>query len=292
MGRRLFISFSGGETSAFMAQWLIANRLDRYDEVVVVFANTGQENEATLEFADRCDRHFGLGLIWVEGVMHEGQRKGASAKVVSFATASRDGLPFEQMIQKYGIPNQKYPHCTRELKLNPMTNYLRVIGWEVGSYDTAVGIRADEIDRMSVKAKANRIIYPLIADAPMTKPQINEWWSKQPFRLGLAGYQGNCRWCWKKSARKHMTLMIEDPCQFNFPERMEGMYAQIGVASGQPRTFFRGNRSTKDLRTEAASLPAGFVPAENDAAFDPSLDVGGACGESCEVHADEDQPHE
>ena len=40
MGKRLFISFSGGETSGFMAQWLLANKAHEYDEVLCLFANT------------------------------------------------------------------------------------------------------------------------------------------------------------------------------------------------------------------------------------------------------------
>lgn len=43
---RCLISFSGGETSAYMTQWMLKEKL--YDEYLVVFANTGQENEACL----------------------------------------------------------------------------------------------------------------------------------------------------------------------------------------------------------------------------------------------------
>jgi hypothetical protein len=34
----------------------------------VVFANTGQEREETLEFVKQCDDHFGFGTVWIEGV--------------------------------------------------------------------------------------------------------------------------------------------------------------------------------------------------------------------------------
>lgn len=53
--RRLLISFSGGETSALMAKLILDRMAGEYDEIRTVFANTGQENEETLRFVDRCD---------------------------------------------------------------------------------------------------------------------------------------------------------------------------------------------------------------------------------------------
>ena len=44
--KKLLISFSGGETSAYMTYQFLKN--NDYDEVVVIFANTGQENEESM----------------------------------------------------------------------------------------------------------------------------------------------------------------------------------------------------------------------------------------------------
>jgi len=208
---RLFISFSGGETSGYMTLWCLHNLAPLYKEVVVMFANTGQENEQTLDFVDKCDREFGLNVVWVEAVVDPRKMHGTRHRVVTFETADREGTVFESVIQKYGIPNKAYPHCTRELKLAPMKSYLRSLGWVAGSYETAVGIRVDEIDRMAHNAAENKIIYPLVSLCPTTKPGINAWWSAQKFRLPLKGYEGNCKWCWKKSLRKHLTLATEHP---------------------------------------------------------------------------------
>lgn len=306
--RRLFISFSGGETSAFMTWWILNNWKDRYDEMAVVFANTGEENEQTLLFVALCAYHWDIPVTWVEAVIHHGERKNPTARIVDYASASRLGEPFEEMIQKYGIPNTKFKHCTRTLKLRPMEDYIRNhLGWEAGSYDTAIGIRTDEVDRISSKAKEHRIVYPLVDAKPMRKSDINTFWAAMPFRLGLKGYEGNCKWCWKKSLRKHVTLMGEHPEHFDFPERMERIYGGVGaeflhdpatrrspLPEGYRRTFFREGKTVQDIRNERATRIASgtFKPADDDAIvysdFDPTLDIGGGCEESCEVFADED----
>jgi 3'-phosphoadenosine 5'-phosphosulfate sulfotransferase (PAPS reductase)/FAD synthetase len=64
---RLFISFSGGRTSAMMTQRLLETRSSD-QQIVVLFANTGLENEETLRFVDQCDRKLGfiVGMAMLE----------------------------------------------------------------------------------------------------------------------------------------------------------------------------------------------------------------------------------
>jgi len=296
--RRLLISFSGGETSAYMTKLILDEYCDRYDEVAVVFANTGQENEQTLEFVKRCDEAFGFNTVWIEAVVHHGSRRSPTHKIVTYETADRTGQPFEEMIKKYGIPNKRYAHCTRSLKYYPITSYVRSLGWKANTYDTAIGIRIDEIDRMTTDSRKVGIVYPLISWQPTTKPQINSWWAKQPFRLPLKGYQGNCKWCWKKSLRKHLTIMSEMPEAYEFPARMEAQYSYVGpefdkavrhkpLPENYRRVFFRENRSTEDIKRIYEEKKGQFIPANDDAqVFDETLDVGGGCSESCEVYTD------
>lgn len=291
--KNLFISFSGGETSALMTQLLLTKWRDRYADVIVVFANTGQENEATLEFVRDCDATFGFNTVWLEAMPQQG-KIGTKHRVVNFSTASRDGEPFEAVINKYGIPNQKFPQCTRELKLRPMQSYLRSLGWRAKSYDTAIGIRADEAARRSGSAVQSGIVYPLLDWSPATKPQVNLFWAAQPFRLALAGYQGNCKTCWKKSFRKLMTIMDENPAQFDFFERMERDKGLIGPEFAKShvqdykRVFFRGSLNVADLRKMHANTD--WTRAENDAVVyaDKSIaldvDPTDGCVESCEVN--------
>jgi 3'-phosphoadenosine 5'-phosphosulfate sulfotransferase (PAPS reductase)/FAD synthetase len=290
---KLFASFSGGETSALMRYLIGTLWRDRYDEVVTVFANTGQENEETLEFVRDCDRAFDFKTTWVEAVVRPG-RAGTTHRIVDFASASRSGEPFEATIRKYGIPNQKFPHCTREMKQRPMISYVRSLGWKAGTYDTAIGIRADETGRRSGNAERMRIVYPLLDWLPTTKPQVNTWWRDQPVRLNLAGYQGNCKTCWKKSFRKLLTVMDDEPTRFDFFERMESCHGAVGAefqketAPGYHRVFFRGNLSVGDLRRMHAN-DDDWQRAENDAivyadrAVPLDVEPGDGCTESCEV---------
>lgn len=149
---KILVSFSAGETSAYMCHLLKENYSDKY-EFVFVFANVGEEHEETLIFADKCDKYFGLNLVWVEPkIIHE-VGKGTKHTIVNFETAERSGIGgnFEEYIKKFGIPNYQNMTCTRELKERPITSYARSIGWKNNDYKTAIGIRADEIDRISKK---------------------------------------------------------------------------------------------------------------------------------------------
>lgn len=298
MRPKLFISFSGGESSAYMTQWLINNKQDEY-EMIALFANTGEENEQTLEFIQRCDEYFGFNVIWVEAITNPEKGKGVQAKVVNFETASRDGNPFEMMINKFGIPNQNSPFCTRDLKERAMKAYLRSIGWK--NYYTAIGIRKDEIDRANKNWKENRIIYPLISTefCPATKPMINQFWANMPFRIELKGYEDNCKVCWKKSLRKLLTIAKHHPERFEKFAEWEKKYENFIPKHHRyhnmkpPIRFFRDNLSTKDIIIlsnkgfeESPDERQIYTEYAQSTLFGHELDIGGGpCGsESCEIY--------
>jgi len=273
--QKLSISFSGGRTSAYMTKMLLDNYADQY-EFDVVFANTGQEHERTLEFIKNCDDEWGFNTTWIEAKVIEDA--GTSFNVVTFETAARKGEPFVSVINKYGISNQAYPHCTRELKLQPMLKYYKDKGWN--DHNIAIGIRADEIRRVSKHATQNRIVYPLIDLFPTDKPFILDWFKQQPFDLDMPERLGNCVWCWKKTMSKHLKLIKDNPGIYDFPRRMEQTKGLCGYnEDGTHRVFFRGNRSTDDL----------FEIASHDTQMDLfneiiMEDATNECGESCEVY--------
>lgn len=277
---KLLLSFSGGRTSAYMT-WRLLRERNLAHDMRVIFANTGLEDERTLRFVDNCDKHLGFGTIWIEAVHNAKRGSGVAAKQVTFETAARKGEPFEGMIAKHGIPNRNFPHCTRETKTRPLRAWLRENGWRTGSYDTAIGIRADEQDRVpeEYRRKAERAIYPLIG-WNIKKPDILRFWEQQPFDLGLPEEYGNCVTCWKKSLAKLVSVARRNPEAFDFMDRMERTYPFVGPKpESGPFRFFRENRTVQDILALAA------IPESEQLDLFVMNEPGG-CGESCEVLAD------
>ena len=158
----LVCTFSGGRTSAFMGKFL--NENDKYKdyEKVFIFANTGKEKEETLEFIDKCSKEWNLPIVWLESDVIQEKGKGTTYKIVDFETASRNGEPFIDMLNKYPMPNNFASNCTRELKQRPIDKFVKDLGFN--EVITAMGIRYDERHRKSLTAKEQNIIYPLCDD--------------------------------------------------------------------------------------------------------------------------------
>lgn len=289
--QNILVAFSGGETSAYMINWLLLNK-PNYN-YKFIFANTGEETEETLLFVKKVQDYFKINLVWIE-------YEHLSYKEVNFETAYRShnpdevknkwqNHPFRKYISKFGIPNLQNNSCSRDLKHYPIDRYMSKNGWKPSYYDKAIGIRADEIDRIG------NYYYPLIAPN-ITKPLINLFWSKMPFRLNIKGYEGNCKTCWKKSFRKLGTIAIENPERFDFFKQMELEYSNF-VPKGQvnrvipPNYFFRQFKTVEDVFE--MSMMEGFKKADDDSintSYQISilhdgteLDISNGCTESCEV---------
>lgn len=230
----LVVTCSGGETSMVVTLYCLKYLKDKYN-ILVVFANTGIEDDRTLDFLKRCQDYFNIPIKWIEARVYHGKRKSCGYYEVDYETATRntdwmkkDNTPFEEVIKKYGLPNHSRLHCTRELKMNPIKAYAKDV-FKGEKYTLALGIRVDEIDRINPKRKELGIIYPLAQSEykPMTKKQVNFFWEMQPFRLELKGYEGNCITCYKKSDKKLYKLAKENPSAFEFFAKMEEKYGNV-----------------------------------------------------------------
>jgi hypothetical protein len=240
-----------------------------FESVVFVFANTGKERRETLEFVHRCDREWNLGLVWLESVVN-GEGVACTHRIVDYASASRSGEPFEAVIQKYGIPNMNYLHCTRELKANPIRSYINSLGWT--DYVTAQGMRIDEPRRIKPK---EGVIYPLAHMWPTTKPEILDWWKEQPFNLQLKDHQGNCDACHKKHLPKLLRIAQEDEHIFDWWDEMEKRYGLAGHnVDGTPRVFFREHQTAANIVQISKLIKLPPLPDEEE----PE-----GCAESCEA---------
>jgi 3'-phosphoadenosine 5'-phosphosulfate sulfotransferase (PAPS reductase)/FAD synthetase len=268
----LLISFSGGRTSAFMARLLLELPKYKNSQKLVVFANTGRENEATLKFVNECDKRWNLNVVWLEADVIEGKGNGTMPKIVNYETASRNGQPFEDVIRKYGLPSKLYRHCTRELKQVPIHKYAKQI---LGSdYLTAIGIRADEKHRLG---KNPNYIYPL-AELGFTEQIIRNWWDAQDFDLGLKDYQGNCDLCFLKSKRKKLTILNENPKVADWWQNMEQMFG----SEYQPKFDMINKLSILEL-VEFAQKPfrkaidKHELSKQQQSLFEPEMDVEFDC---------------
>lgn len=210
------ISFSGGRTSAYMLWRVLQENQGLPSEAVVCFANTGKEEEATLEFVDRCSREWGVPIVWLE---YTGQ---AGFKTTTFEQAARNGEPYEAVIAQRGgyLPNRVARYCSSELKTRTMHRYLRSRGWE--EWDTLIGIRADEPRRV-VKFRANphpegkheEVAMPLAA-AGVGAQDVGKFWRESSFDLNLPNMNGktmhgNCDLCYLKPAAQVLSLIREKP---------------------------------------------------------------------------------
>lgn len=241
MKKLLVSTFSGGRTSAFMGKFL--NTYDKYKDYdkVFIFANTGKEKEETLNFINRCDKEWKLNIVWLEAKINLEKGKGTDYNIVNFENASRKGEVFEDMLRVYPMPNNFASNCTRELKQTPIAKYIKSLKYD--EVIMSIGIRYDERHRKSNNAIKQNIIYPLCDDIKVDSSFIRNWWDKQSFDLELKDYEGNCDLCFKKSVRKKLTLIKENPNIAKWWLEMENKYKTDTI----PRFDLRQNISIKNL---------------------------------------------
>lgn len=237
------ISFSGGRTSAYMLWRVIqAHGGTLPADVVVCFANTGKEDEATLKFVDKCSYEWGVRIDWVE---YRDDDRGFER--VTWDSASRHGEPFEALLAKRPmLPNPTVRFCTQELKIRPIARWLMHLGFEgTRTYlenASWVGIRADEQRRAAKIADKSRI--PLWA-AGVTAADVGSFWREQPFDLDLPNINGktmhgNCDLCFLKPAALIASLISEKPERAIWWARMEERAEATASTAGAAR--FRQDR--------------------------------------------------
>lgn len=272
----IIVTVSGGKTSAYQAIWMTQNKQKIADyfrvpvasiEYIYVFCNTGREEEETLRFVDMLDReYFDNQIIWLEAVINHGKGNGTTHRITNYKDAHRkheyetrrDTHPFTQFMAKFGIPNQTFKSCTRELKLRPQDSYCRSIGLKTGNksrkHYTAIGYRTDEAERRAtpVEQAKTKQFYPLLDIHPSDKEDVNIFWEDQPDTLRLPSYRGNCITCFKKSKNKLNMVYIETPGDFDFNQWAEVEFPFIGAEFDlhdvkTPRKQFREQRNTGEL---------------------------------------------
>ena len=238
------ISFSGGRTSAYMLWKILQSNNGLPNDAIVCFANTGKEEEATLEFVNDCSINWGVKIHWLE--YQDAEETKDRWKLVDFQTASRNGEPFEALIKKRNyLPNPVSRFCTVELKVRSIHRYLKNQGWT--EWDSMLGIRADEQRRLAKignqdYGKHETKIAPL-GKIGITKKDIGEFWKNQSFDLKLPNINGvtmhgNCDLCFLKGGAQIFSLITEKPERAVWWAKMEA----LALASKPSGAVFRSDR--------------------------------------------------
>lgn len=205
------VSFSGGRTSGYLL-WHLLDRAGGAlpPETHVVFANTGREHLSTLDFVQRCSDFWGVPIAWVEYDGADGER---DFRLVDCFTASRDGEPFAELIQrKNALPNLTTRWCTESLKVRRIRAYMRSLGH--AHWTDYVGLRADEPRRVSKRRAVSddEVSYALpLDDAGVTVEDVAAFWRTQSFDLEIPGESGNCDLCMMKGPAVLMREIRRDP---------------------------------------------------------------------------------
>jgi 3'-phosphoadenosine 5'-phosphosulfate sulfotransferase (PAPS reductase)/FAD synthetase len=308
------VGFSGGRTSGYMLRRMLEAYNGKLpDDTIVCFQNTGDEDERTLAFVDRVSREWGVPIVWLEyteefnytdymragGAISERRKKRDLTdpkewgfSVVNFETASRNGEPFDKMLDYYAayrkqikdkppiLPNVAQRVCTSYLKIKISQRYMEVLGHK--EYDAFLGIRADEPRRharmmAANDAELNRFVNvtPLY-DAGVTKDEVKAYWNAQPFDLEIDpnSDEGNCRYCFLKSKAKLVKIMSKHIVA-NKGVVPADLLRMINREKRTGQTFRRDRPRYEDLAVEAMSYTGETFA---DAVDEPIIDC--FCGET------------
>ncbi|MGL4781734.1 MAG: phosphoadenosine phosphosulfate reductase family protein [Bacteroidales bacterium] len=220
--KNLVISVSGGRSSGMVAH--IVQNSPKYKDYnkLFIFANTGKENEGTLEFVHKMDKKWGLNIVWAEAVVALEKGVGIEAYVTDFEHASRNGEPFDAVIEKFntpeirGVPTSVAPYCSKALKTIPIDKYAKEY-FGSNDYITAIGFRYEDLKNNRISAVGMKHdehhIYPLLQDFGhyITQKDVLGFWRKQPFDLNIAPEDGNCDFCWQKKYSQKIAVLRKAP---------------------------------------------------------------------------------
>lgn len=284
--KNIFCSVSAGYSSVMMAikmkEWFPDHN------IINVMANTSKERKESLEFMNECDKYYGLNLVWIEAVINQEKGKGTGFRTVDYKDLKLNGEIFEEGIKKYGIPCKINKWCNREMKVVPLKKFSDSIFGDK-NYSIAVGMRSDEIDRVSKDYKINNVFYPLMDNRIGTRDR-NRFWKDEPIQIKIPAFKGNCDLCFEKSFRKLTTIITEEPDILVWWDDMIKKYSKISI-EGKPSynsytenvgmNFYRENKSIVDL-VEMSKRP--FRKSTDEYIYENDLfDLEGDCGSGCQV---------
>lgn len=237
-----------------------------------------REAPRTYEFLDELAAALGRRkpIVWLE--YQPPKRRGARPcesrfAIVDSKTADRSGGPFEMLmvaINAFRASKGRGPIapwfrsrlCTAYLKTRVARSYAASLGWT--EWDEIVGLRADEPDRVArlrsgVPGRIGRLA-PL-ADAGITKADVDRFWDRQTFALRLPSLMGNCTGCFLKDQSDLARALAEPASDADWWISMEKRWPNFGgtTFAGYSRLRAEAPERTEietALRTGAAPVRA------------------------------------
>lgn len=139
---KTLVALSGGQTSASLIEIFGTG-----PDVEYVFINVGFEHPKTYDFLRNLKQYYSdMRLTCLEPVVHHGERKANTYKVVPVETVGMKPEIMVEHVKKYGGFTVSVPNCSQRMKTNTMTAYKR------DHYDCEhrhiIGFRADEQRRI------------------------------------------------------------------------------------------------------------------------------------------------
>jgi hypothetical protein len=261
----LLVTVSGGRSSAMMAYHIHTSEKYQDYNKAYVFANTGMERPETIEFLKNIESVWGIPLTLIEGTYSNVMGVGVGYKIVDWDSLDMNAGPFEQSIMHKnkgiydGLPNKEAPYCSEAMKTYPSNKFgMEVFNGE--KFIKAIGFRKEDMPKRiswpEIKEDKTRI-FPLLTDfpEPIGLLELNSWWNKQPFQLGINSKFGNCELCWKKSDKNLVEVIRKGTRFIDWWARMEEQYGN---------TAFRERRSIADFVKMAKQPSTGEIDFGNN----------------------------
>jgi 3'-phosphoadenosine 5'-phosphosulfate sulfotransferase (PAPS reductase)/FAD synthetase len=196
-------------------------------------------------------------IVWLEYTNDEPR-----FKVVDYKTASRDGMPFSEMIDKKKfLPNSVMRFCTTELKIEPINRYMKSIG--INEFETFAGIRADEPKRVT---KLRNSLHAPLASSGVTQADVQAFWKQNNFNLALEFRDkitplGNCDLCFMKGGYQLASLIQQKPSRAVWwadqEEKIKGRFSKDRPTYKQMMDFSKSQTDMFDQNEETVACFCG-----------------------------------
>jgi len=210
------LSFGGGINSSALFFYILSKKMPLD---VVIFADTGEEEEHTLKSV-------------------EALKNICSKKNIDFVTVrSKLGNLYEHYYKKKVVMSMMKRDCTGKFKISPIRKYLRETFGKQETFTMYIGIAFDEAHRIrDSDVKYIKNSYPFVYD------KINRDGNSLILRQNsFVASKSGCKGCMYNKKKNWIKMIVENPKEF-----MRHLVLEENN-SGYPRVLLNGTYSLRSL---------------------------------------------